>query len=98
MAVCPVKVFSAWQLMDSLDTWRFTVMSITLPVIVPPYKVHVKVQEGEHSAEQVKLAVTPISRAAGPPMTTFVGPSVGATKTKSYSSRYREAEEVPWML
>lgn len=50
-------------------------MSITLPVIVFPYKVHVKLQEGVQSAEHVKLAVTPISRASGPEMITFFGPS-----------------------
>lgn len=50
-------------------------MSITLPVIVFPYKVHVKLQTGVHSAEHVKLAVTPISRDSGPAMATFFGPS-----------------------
>lgn len=52
-----------------------TVMSITLPVIGFPYKVHVKLQEGVQSAEHVKLAVTPISRASGPEMITSFGPS-----------------------
>ncbi len=74
-AVFPVNVFSAWQLKDSLETCRFTVMSITLPVIVFPYKVHVKLQAGVHSAEHVKLAVTPISRVSGPAMVTFFGPA-----------------------
>lgn len=74
-AVFPVNVFSAWQLKDSLEMWRFTVMSITLPVVVFPYKVHVKLQRGVHSAEHVKLAVTPISRDSGPAMVTFFGPS-----------------------
>lgn len=74
-AVFPVNVFSAWQLMDSSETWRFTVMSTPLPVTVFPYKVHVKLQEGVHSAEHVKLAVTPISRASGPLIITFLGPS-----------------------
>lgn len=50
-------------------------MSITLPVTVFPYNVHEKLQEGEHSAEHVKLAVTPISRDSGPAMITSFGPS-----------------------
>lgn len=75
-AVFPVNAFSAWQLMNSVDVWPFRVMSITLPVIFFPYKVHVKLQGGLHTAEHVKLAVTPLSRESGPEMVTFVGPSV----------------------
>lgn len=62
IAILPVNAFSAWQLMDSVDVWLFRVMSITLPVIFFPYKIHVKLQVGVHSAEHVKLAVTPSSR------------------------------------
>lgn len=75
VAIFPVNVFSAWQLMDSAETWRFTVMSMTGPFMVFPYKVHVKLQEGVQSAEHVKLAVTPISRASGPEMVVLFGPS-----------------------
>lgn len=74
-AVFLVNVFSAWQLMDSSETWRLTVISTPLPVTVFPYKVHLKLQERVHSAEHVKLPVTPISRVSGPLIITFLGPS-----------------------
>lgn len=74
VTVCPVSVFSAWQLMDS-ETIRFTVMAISLPVMFFPYKDHVNVHGGVHSAEHIKLAVTPVSRVCGPEMITLVGPS-----------------------
>lgn len=61
--------------MNSLEMWLFTVMSIELPVTVLSNRVHVKMQEGMHSAEHVKVAVTPISRESGPEMSTSVGPS-----------------------
>lgn len=74
--VAPVTAFWARQLMDSWETWPLTVTSMELPVTVLPYRVHVKLQGGgTHSAEQVKLAVTPISRESGPEMTTFAGPA-----------------------
>lgn len=96
VAVMLVTVFSAWQLMNSSEMWLFTVMSMELPGTVFPYRIHVKLQEGMHSAEHVKLAVTPISRESGPEMTTFVGPSVNEEKSKQQHEN--QGFFFPWSL
>lgn len=89
ITVFPVIVFSARQLMDSLEMWGFIVMSISSLVIVFPYKIHVKLQEGVHSAVHVKLVVIPISRESGPEMITFFGPSAREERRHKYGTSQR---------
>lgn len=75
--------------MDSLEMWGFIVMSISSLVIVFPYKIHVKLQEGVHSAVHVKLVVIPISRESGPEMITFFGPSAREERRHKYGTSQR---------